>query len=156
MDLVLTLLVMGGMVGGALLFIRWQTLSTSEASAARAAGQAAYQRSGDYPSSCSWCKNTALARKLFMFERTNGSWRSSDVSGRLQRCADTDVSALASALVVDQPRWKRFCTEKCTREFFAAETNAKVEAFEACAYCSVRFPMALTRCPNCGAVRREP
>jgi hypothetical protein len=117
------------------------------------AGRLQHRRSGDYPSSCSWCRNTALARKLFVFERVSGEWRSRDLIGRLKVCADAEVEMLAAALVGEQPMWRRFCTERCTNEFLTAERVQAVEAFGGCDYCSVRFPMALVNCPNCGAAR---
>jgi hypothetical protein len=111
-------------------------------------------RSGEYPSSCSWCKNTALARKLIIFERTRTSWAASDVIERLARCADAEVEQLAPALSLDHPRWRRICTERCAKELFAAEHIATVEVFASCEYCSIRMPVALARCLNCGAMRR--
>lgn len=110
-------------------------------------------RSGEFPSSCSWCKNTALARKLIMFERGPESWQVADVMFRLERCRDDEVEELASTLQRDLPRWRRICTEKCAKEFFAVEHVTAQEAFVSCEYCSARAPAALVRCLNCGAAR---
>lgn len=110
-------------------------------------------RSGEFPSSCSWCKNTTLARKLIMYERSPESWQVADVMSRLERCRDDEVDELASALQRELPRWRRICTEKCAKEFFAVEHVTAQEAFVSCAYCSARAPAALIRCPNCGAAR---
>ena len=89
-----------------------------------------------------------------MFERRDGSWRAFDAMALLQQCRDSDVGNLVARLVSDQPQSRRFCTEKCAREFFAAEHFQAVEAFSSCDYCSSRSPVALARCPNCGAARR--
>ncbi len=110
-------------------------------------------RSGEFPSSCSWCKNTTLARKLIMLERSPESWRVADVMFRLERCRDDEVEELASALQHDLFRWRRICTERCAKEFFAVEHVSAPEAFVSCEYCSARAPAALARCPNCGAAR---
>lgn len=132
---------------------RWRAKLSAEQRRALEAGRLQHRRTGDYPSSCTWCRNTTLARKLLMFERVHGEWKSRDVMGRLKHCGEADVDAYASVLVRDEPKWRRFCTEKCTREFMAVERVESVEAFTGCEYCSVRFPMALVNCPNCGAAR---
>lgn len=120
---------------------------------AQAAARLRHLRSGEFPSSCSWCKNTALARKLFVFERTPASWRAADLLSRLAECADAEVEPLASALTSEHPRWRRICTEKCAKEFFAAEHVPTEERFASCEYCSTRSPVSIVRCPNCGALR---
>ena len=118
----------------------------------REAGRLAFRRSGDYPSSCSWCKNTALARKLFVFDRSTGTWRAHDILGELRTCGDGAVDPLTLVLTQDLPRWRRFCCERCTMEFFAAERIEPVEAFGSCEYCSCRYPMGFAKCTNCGAM----
>jgi hypothetical protein len=120
----------------------------------REQGRIQHRRTGEFPSSCSWCKNTALAKKLIIFDRSDGNWRASDLMTLLQNCPDTEVDKYADRMVTDQPPWRRFCTEKCTKEFFAAEHFAAMEAFASCEYCSARSPVALMRCPNCGATRK--
>ena len=122
---------------------------------ARYAGRIRHLRTGEFPSSCSWCKNTALARKLFMFERTPSGWRASDVMLRLQTCHDTEVESTARILASDDPQWRRICTERCAKELSASEHVAIAESFCSCSYCSARAPASLIRCPNCGALRRD-
>jgi len=151
MDAVLTLMITAGVIAGVVTYTRHAVQRGVEAARDRQQGQLQHRRSGDYPSSCSWCKNTALARKLLVFERIQGSWRARDVIEQLRACPDSEVAELAEALVVDGSRWRRFCTERCTREFLAMEHVQAVDPFVGCDYCSVRFPLALIRCPNCGA-----
>lgn len=155
MDAVFTLIITAGVIAVLVTYSRHGVQGSLEAERGRAQGQLQHRRSGDYPSSCSWCKNTALARKLFVFERANGGWRACDVVDRLRACPDEQVTELADALVADGPRWRRFCTERCTKEFLAMEHVAAVDPFVGCDYCSVRFPLALIRCPNCGAARTQ-
>ena len=122
---------------------------------ARYKGRLRHLRTGELASTCSWCKNTALARKLFMFERTPRGWRAADVMQRLQTCADAEVEALARLLTADHPQWRRICTERCAGELSAFE-HVEVEAvFASCAYCAVRAPASLHTCPNCGAPRKD-
>jgi hypothetical protein len=153
MDVVVLLFVGGGAVWGGLALVRLQARQQQQVASTRLAGLLQHRRTGDYPSSCSWCKNTVLARRLIVFRRSDGVWRADDVLARLQSCADADVNAVSSMLVSDQPSFRRFCSERCSKEFFSAEHVAAVEAFAACEYCSVRSPVALIRCPNCGAAR---
>lgn len=153
MDVVLFLFGGAGAVWGLVAFTRYQARVQQQDEGTRRAGLVAHRRSGEYPSSCSWCKNTALAKKLFVFHRSDGEWKPEDVIARLQICTDEEVHTFANVLVSDLPSWRRFCSEKCARESFRSDHIESVEAFGACEYCSVRFPMALIRCPNCGAGR---
>jgi len=116
-------------------------------------GRLRHLRSGDYPSSCSWCKTTTLGRKLLVFARTTEGWESTDVMTRLVRCPDAEVEGLASVLHLDHPSWRRFCGEPCVSQFFTAARAPLREQFVACAYCSARSPTTFVRCPNCGAAR---
>lgn len=120
---------------------------------AQATAHLRHLRDADFPSTCSWCKNTTLARKLILFERVRDGWKASDVIARLAICADDAVENLSTVLTGDQPRWRRICTERCARELLASEQVATVEPFVSCEYCSTRSPAALSRCSNCGAVR---
>lgn len=148
--LVVLVLVIAGVVA----FTKYQAKSQLQLATSREGGRIQHLRTGEYPSSCSWCKNTALAKKLLVFERTDGSsWRSADLISRLQSCPPADVDGYSALLVSDQAKWRRFCTEKCVKEFFVAEHVTTVEAFTSCDYCSSRSPVALMRCPNCGAAR---
>jgi hypothetical protein len=108
-------------------------------------------RSGEYPATCSWCKNTTLAKKLFVFERRDQLWRSTDLMSNLTLCPPAQVDQLAPALTTDLPHWRRFCTERCTREFQTSEHIQLHETFVSCSYCSARIPGTLQRCGNCGA-----
>jgi hypothetical protein len=151
MDAVVALVVLGGAVAG---LVYWMKLSERDRVAAaqgRAQGHMQHRRSGDYPSSCSWCKNTALARKLFVFERSDGAWHACDVLERLKTCPDGMVIELARPLLADDPRWRRFCTERCANEFFGGERIGVTQPWVGYEYCSVRYPDELLRCPNCGA-----
>lgn len=146
----LVILVVLGMV---VAYARRTTTAPRRLSAPREAGFIAHQRSGDYPSFCTWCKNTGLARKLFVFYRLRGQWMARDVIAELATCDASVVSGLVAALVTDQPLLRRLCSEKCTKEFLAAEHLPAADVFSACDYCSVRAPVGLARCPNCNAAR---
>ncbi|HEY5948609.1 MAG TPA: hypothetical protein VIV40_24120, partial [Kofleriaceae bacterium] len=91
----------GGAIWGGVVLVRFQARQQQQVASTRVAGLLQHRRSGDYPSSCSWCKNTALAKKLFVFRRTDGAWKSEDVIARLQTCKDDEVHAIAGALVTD-------------------------------------------------------
>jgi len=132
---------------------RQSTQRTLQLASTAGVARLRHLRSGEFPSSCSWCKNTALARKLIMFERSPESWQVADVMFRLESCPEDEVEEIASALQRDLPGWRRICTEKCAKEFFAVEHVTAQEAFVSCAYCSGRAPAALVRCPHCGAAR---
>ncbi|MBX3160713.1 MAG: hypothetical protein KF773_32405 [Deltaproteobacteria bacterium] len=149
-SVVLALVVLAGLVA----FTKYRAKTNLQLAASREDGRLQHLRSGEYPTSCGWCKNTTLARKLITFERSEASWRSADLISKLAICPPAEVEALAAILQSDQPRWRRFCTEKCTKEFLVAEHVTTVEAFTACTYCSSRSPVAMMRCPNCGAARQ--
>ena len=155
MDVVMVLFLGGGAVWGGVALLRFQARQQQQVASTRIAGLLQHRRGGDYPSSCSWCKNSALAKKLFVFRRTDGAWKTDDVITRLQTCRDDEVDAIASVLVTDMATYRRFCSEKCARESFHSDRIEDVEAFGSCEYCSVRSPMSLIHCPNCGAVRVE-
>jgi hypothetical protein len=148
--------VVGLLVLGALgyVFVTWQQ-KTARESAAAAAGRLIHLRSGAFPATCSWCKNTSLGHKLLVFERADERWRPFDVRDGLAATPDHAVEQTVAAIFErPHPRWRRFCTEKCTRDFFAAEHVEQVAAFGPCAYCDTRFPMSIVHCPQCGAARR--
>jgi hypothetical protein len=150
-----TFLVIALIAGAIIGIVKVNQKSRRQLAETREAGRLQHRRSGEFPSSCSWCKNTTLARKLIMFHRTGDRWASSEVMAKLATCPDTEVDALASILITDQSQWRRLCTEKCAREFLAAERVAEMESFGSCDYCSSRFPMSFERCINCGAPQRK-
>lgn len=137
--------------GGIVAFVKYQSKAQLQLAMR---GRVQHLRTGAYPASCSWCKNTTLAKKLITFERTDGHWKSADLMARIEGCPPAEVEGFAALLTSEQPRWRRFCTEKCAKEFFVAEHVESVEAFTSCAYCSSQSPVALKRCPNCGAARK--
>lgn len=145
----ITALVIGGVVAAIVAAVKRPTISP----AAVAAGVLAHKRSGSYPSTCSWCKNTALASRLFVFRRDAGNWRAFDLAAAMMTCDDSEVRGLADVYAHSLRDWRRFCTEKCAREYLASEHHLMTEAFEPCSYCSTRFPMKIGRCPTCGASR---
>lgn len=155
MEGLITLLVLGGAIWGAVVVARGHGRQQLLLQRGREAGRLQHVRSGDYPASCSWCKHTTLGRKLFVFERVPGGWQAQDLHTRLQTCPSQEVGALADLLTRDHPHWRRMCSEKCTQEFFAAEQVTTRAAFVSCAYCSARNPASLSRCANCGAAPTE-
>ena len=140
-------------IGGWILVARARKAQQLMLATARASARLRHLRDAGFPSTCSWCKTTTLARKLILFERSRDGWRASDVLARLATCPDDAVENLATVLTADQPRWRRICTERCARELLASEQVASVEPFISCEYCSTRSPAALSRCSNCGAAR---
>ncbi|HEU0037544.1 MAG TPA: hypothetical protein VFQ53_43335 [Kofleriaceae bacterium] len=153
MDALAGLLVLAAVVAAAVWMIHRHERERATRADAALAGARQHRRSGDYPSSCSWCKNTALARKLFVFERVDGIWTPCDVLARLQACPDAEVDAVAQAFASHQLQFRRFCSERCTNDFFAAANLTVPDAFSTCDYCSARSPSTPLRCPNCGAPR---
>ena len=106
-------------------------------------------RAGQFPSACSWCKCTAIGNQLLVFERHGANWRASDLMEQLRTCPDGNVDALASILVSDQAAWRRFCAEKCVRQFLAAAPISAPVAFLECTGCGASYPASLGRCGSC-------
>lgn len=149
---IIVLLIIGGGIYG---LVVWQQKSTRENATAAAAGRLMHLRDGQYPATCSWCKNTGVARKLMVFERVDESWRPFEVGTGLAAVPDPSLEDTVAAMFKQShPGWRRFCTEKCAREFLAAEHVEVATAFGPCAYCSTRFPMLLVHCPQCAAPRK--
>lgn len=143
------------LIAGVVVYAKLRSRKTTELQlTAQSIARISYLRSGEFPATCSWCKSTTLARKLLIFERTSTGWSACDIMERLSHSQPGDVEALAPAMVQDQPRWRRLCTEKCTREFLASEHAPPADTFGPCEYCSTRFPVSIMRCNNCGAARR--
>lgn len=152
MGVVVALLLLGG---GIYAVVVWQKKSAGELAAAHVAGRLMHLRSTQFPSTCSWCKSTTLASKLLLFRKDETQWYALDPQEVLQAVADNNVERAVQVMFHQaSPTWRRFCTEKCTREYFASENTQQVEAFGPCSYCGARFPMALLRCPNCAAMRK--
>ena len=108
-------------------------------------------RSGEYPSTCTWCRNTTLARRLFIFERLDREWRATDLMTRLATSDPAEAEQIAGVFSMDSPRWRRLCTEKCASEFLHSVQATNAPTFQACEYCSIRIPTTLQRCNSCGA-----
>jgi hypothetical protein len=106
-------------------------------------------RIAQFPASCSWCKCTAIGNQLLVFERHGMNWRASDLMEQLRTCPDAGVGALASILTSDHAAWRRFCAEKCVREFLAAAPISAPVAFMVCAGCGASYPASLGRCGSC-------
>lgn len=149
-----TLLALALLAGAITVLVRRSKKADLQLTSARAAGRLQHRRSGEFPSSCSWCKSTTLARKLILFRRVDGPWSAFDLMARLAACEDAEVDALAALLTTDHPAWRRLCTERCAREFLATEQTDGAEPFRACEYCATRIPSSYERCIHCGAARR--
>ena len=122
---------------------------------ARTAGAAAHLRSGEFPATCSWCRSTALARRMTVFARAGGGWRALDVEAAASTLPDGEVATLYRRLFKAEVQdVRRVCSEACTRELLRS-SGVSAETIEAeldrCAYCSGRFARALHRCPHCAA-----
>ena len=124
--------------------------------AAATAGAAAHLRSGECPATCSWCRSTALARRMTVYERVDGSWRAFDIHAAAAELADGEAATLLRRfLKAELPDVRRVCSEACARQLLGAAgvTPEAVEAqFVRCGYCSARHAQRLGRCPNCGAL----
>ena len=121
MDVIVALLVLGGAAWGI-----WWTLVGRDAQQKQLAdtvarGRLMHQRTGEYPATCTWCKCTTVARKLLIFQRGVDQWEPIDIVAQLSHCPDASVPMLAATLSMDQPNWRRFCTERCTNEFLRSE-----------------------------------
>lgn len=123
--------------------------------AARHEGRVRHLRTGEFSTTCSWCKSTALARRVLMFQRAPEGWRSVDVMAQLQTCPDAEVESVAYPLGQHHPQWRRLCSERCARELAGSEHVAIADTFVSCAYCTTRAPATLIKCPNCGAPRSD-
>jgi hypothetical protein len=122
---------------------------------AREAGAAAHLRSGEFPATCSWCRSTALARRMTVFTRAGGGWRALDVEAAASTLPDDEVAALYRRLFKAEVQdLRRVCSEACTRELLGS-AGMSAETIEAeldrCAYCGGRFARTLWRCPHCAA-----
>jgi hypothetical protein len=133
---------------------RYSRTRSAETSSAQSRGLSQHQRAGNYPSTCTWCKNTALAKKLIVYQRSENNWRPFDMMERLRTCLEHEVSGLASIYMTGSAQFRRLCTERCAMEFLSAERVQNVDPYDPCTYCSTKYPLALFRCPNCGAGRQ--
>jgi hypothetical protein len=127
-----------------------------ERGAAATAGAAAHLKSGEFPATCSWCRSTALARRMTVYERVDGTWRAFDVHAAASELADGEAATLLRRfLKTELQDVRRVCSEACARQLLGAAgvTPEAVEAhFVRCGYCSARHAQRLGRCPNCGAL----
>lgn len=153
MEAIVVFVAIGGL---AYAYVAWQQKQSQATREAVTQGRLIHLRSAAFPATCSWCKSTGLAQRLLVFEYANDRWSPYDVRVGLATTPDQALEQSVFAIFErPNPRWRRFCTEKCTREFFAAEHIDAAIAFGPCAYCSTRFPMTLLNCPHCGAGRRD-
>jgi hypothetical protein len=111
-------------------------------------------RGAQFPSTCSWCKSVAIGNQVLVFERHGSNWRASDLMAQLHTCPDANVDALASLLTSEHAAWRRFCAEKCVREFLAAAPISAPVAFVDCAGCGTSYPASLGRCASCDVSAR--
>ena len=131
-----------------------QRRAAAHAAMAQQAGRDLHLRSLAFPAVCSWCKDTTLARKLIVYERAGHAWSPYDPQRGLLSASSTALEGAVHAIFQQtNPTWRRFCTERCVRAFFASEHVELTTTFAPCAYCSVRFPASVTACPNCAALR---
>ena len=131
--------------------IAWRRHERGRASmpAALEAERLQYLRVAQFPATCSWCKCTAIGNQVLVFERHGANWRASDLMEQLTTCPDKNVDALASILTSEHAAWRRFCAEKCVREFLAAAPISAPVAFVDCAGCGASYPASLGRCGSC-------
>lgn len=148
-----------GLVGGTFAAIHLANRSGGGRRAAKvdaaSAGRLLHLRSGDFPSSCSWCRGLTLARKQRIFERQAAGWTSFDAMGRLRQCPDAEVAALHQVLTVDHPAWRRLCSDPCVASAISKEAALVADAVVRCEYCGTVSTPANGRCGHCGAASRH-
>lgn len=143
-------------VGGIALLAVAEKRRTTPVPGAAAAGAAAHLKSGEFPATCSWCRSTALARRMTVFEQVDGAWRAFDVHAAAATLPDGEAATLLRRFLKAELRdVRRVCSEACARDLLGAAGVAPevVEAqFVRCGYCSARHAQRLARCPGCGAL----
>ena len=131
-------------------------LTPERTNSARQLGAAAHTLSGEFPTTCHWCRETALAKKMFILERHGGSWRAVDIAKELASDPDQlKAAAQAQALYAGTPAGhKRLCSEKCVRDFLGSEGIAPQSIdFRKCDHCGGSVLASAERCNLCGARR---
>jgi len=132
---------------------KWQ-LTGERAKNVRQLGAASHAVSGEFPTTCQWCRETALARKMFVLRRENGSWTAVDVAKELGGIGDPLAAATRARSIFSEvsPGQKRLCSEKCVREFLGSEGVApQAIDFRKCEYCGGSVLVTSAACQGCGA-----
>jgi hypothetical protein len=109
--------------------------------------------SGKFPTTCHWCRETALAKHVFLLGREAGAWHSIDLASRIAGLAPAAASDEARLLLVESSaQHKRLCSQKCVRDFLQSEgASPHAIDFKACAYCGASNLATAADCQHCGA-----
>lgn len=111
--------------------------------------------SGRFPTTCSWCRETVLAKHVFLLERDGAAWRAIDIGDRIGGLAPEPAAVEARRLLVEaSPQIRRLCSEKCVRDLLSADGgSAQTIGFAKCEYCGSSVVATTTTCQHCGARR---
>lgn len=132
---------------------KWQ-LTGEKTKSVRQLGAASHAVSGEFPTTCQWCRETGLAKKMFVLRRENGTWAALDVAKELGAVADPLAAAARARSMFSEtsPGQKRLCSEKCVREFLGSEGVAtQAIDFRKCEYCGGSVLVTSATCQGCGA-----
>lgn len=147
-------------VAGAVALAAWSKKRATISDESRQTAAVMHTLSGEYPAVCSWCRQTALARKMTLLEKVDGDWVLRDVDALVASTAPEQAAGyLQSVFSYDSPSFRRLCGEACARQFLerAVAAPGRVEArFVRCEYCDSEFIRGRSRCPNCGASSAGP
>lgn len=120
---------------------------------AAAIGKIRHLVSGEFPAHCSWCKKTALAKKMTVLELQSDAWKVLDLEQLASRLPDGQVVETYTFLYEQNvASVRRLCSEVCVVGFLdAKEGRALKEQLRSCAFCQTEFLRDRHKCPNCGA-----
>lgn len=153
MEAILVILVVFGAVAGIALLVRTDGASKQRTGELRQLAAAKHLTSGKFPTTCHWCRETALAKHVFLFEREAGSWRSIDLVSRIAGLEPAAAGDEARRLLVETTaQHRRLCSEKCVRDFLQSEgVSPQAIDFRPCAYCGSSNLATAADCQHCGA-----
>jgi len=105
-----------------------------------------------YPS---WCRKTALAKRMTVYEAHGGQWAVADVFARASQLPPDQCAGYLRAVFQDDvAHQRRLCGEACVTSFLrdlGMSSRQIADQLVACEYCSSKISAGLSHCPNCGA-----
>lgn len=133
-------------------------VSQQRKSAMPAESRLLHSVSGEYPSTCSWCRRISLAKKMTVLEKSPTGWDVVDVDERNRQSSLEVAAAMSSQIFTsDLPKFRRLCSEACVRAFVGdpgAGGQELAKQLVSCEYCGCSFLCERHRCPTCGAPAR--
>lgn len=132
---------------------RQHAASVKRSSELKQLATAKHAVSGRFPTTCSWCRETALARHMLLLERQQGGWRSIELASRIEGREPQDAAREARRLLVEiSAEHRRLCSEKCVRDLLQSEgVSPRAIDFKACVYCGSSNLATAADCQHCGA-----